>query len=145
VSPILNSYGHPVPVIDGKLQKTGEKYRAKVLSQDFGKERCSVSIEIKGAYDIKALKSLVRTFTWERSGASLTVKDVFEFTEPTAFEVPYLVYDGIDCSPEISVSPAGHTLKKEKVPNPRAPWEPWRVAIVPAQPVVRAEVSVVFR
>ena len=73
------------------------------------------------------------------------MKDVFEFSEPTAFEVPYLVYDGRDCEPEISVAPAGYTLKKEKVPNPRAPWEPWRVAIVPAKPVVRAEVAVTFR
>ena len=144
-SPILNSYGHPVPLVAGKKQKTGAQYCAKVLSQDFGKEKCTVSIEIKGAYDIKSLKSLVRTFTWERSGASLTVKDVFEFSEPMAFEVPYLVYDGRDCEPEISVAPAGYTLKKEKVPNPRAPWEPWRVAIVPAKPVVRAEVAVTFR
>ncbi len=144
-SPILNSYGHPVPLVAGKKQKTGAQYCAKVLSQDYGKEKCTVSIEIKGAYDIKSLKSLVRTFTWERSGASFTVKDVFEFSEPTAFEVPYLVYDGRDCEPEISVAPAGYTLKKEKVPNPRAPWEPWRVAIVPAKPVVRAEVAVTFR
>ena len=142
-SPILSSYGHPVPVVGGELQRTGSRYRAKVVAQDFGDKVCTLSLELKGAYEVKTLKSLVRTFSWDRSGRMFTVKDRFEFTEPTAFEDPYLVYDGNPCKPEIEVVPAGHSLKEEKIPNPGR-LSPRRIAVVPAAPVKEAEVTFTF-
>ena len=32
---ILNSYGHPVPVVAGELQKPGTQYAAQVLDTEF--------------------------------------------------------------------------------------------------------------
>ena len=142
-SKILNSYGHPVPVVGGELQRTGSRYRAKVVAQDFGDKVCTLSLELKGAYEVKTLKSLVRTFAWDRSGNMFTVKDRFEFSEPTSFEDPYLVYDGKPCTPEIAVVPAGHSLKEEEIPNPGR-LSPRRIAVIPTAPVKEAEVTFTF-
>jgi hypothetical protein len=144
-SSILNSYGHPVPMIDGELQRTGETYGAKIVSQSFGDKVCSVSLEIKGAYGVKKLKSAVRTFIWERSGAFFTVKDSFEFSEPIKVEVPYLAYDGVECKTEIEVTPSTYTVRKERIPNPNAPYSPDRIAVIPSVGNSKVEVSITFR
>ena len=143
-SPVLNSYGHPVPVIGGALQKHGAQYRAKILSQKLDGDMCSVSMELKDAYAAKPLKSLVRTFIWDRSGKTFMVKDRFEFSEPTTFEDPYLTYKDVKCVPEISVSPAGYTLKEEDIQNPNR-ISPHRIAVAPKVPVTSAEVVFTFR
>lgn len=143
-SPIINSYGHPVPTVAGELQKAGRQHRAEIVAQDIGSERCSVSMELKAAYDVKSLKSLVRTFAWERSGKVLTIRDRFSFTEPTLFEDPYLTYGDVPCTPEISVVPAGHSLKVEDIPNPYHN-APRRIAVIPSSPATEAEVTFVFR
>ncbi len=143
-SPVINSYGHPVPVVGGELQKTGARYGAKVVERVFGEKECRISLELKGAYGAKTLKSLVRTFIWDRAGEKFTVKDRFEFTEPTTFEDPYLAYAERPCRPEISVIPAGHSLKEEDIPNPGYN-SPHRVAVVPSGPVMSAEVTFTFR
>ena len=143
-SPMLNSYGHPVPSVGGSLQCEGRQYAAKILSCDLGERTCSVSMEIKGAYNVKTLKSLVRTFSWERNGSLFTVKDHFEFTEPTAFEVPYISYEGAGCKPQVTVVPEGYSIKGEDIPNPDMPLKPRRMAVVPDRPVQSAEVTISF-
>lgn len=143
-SPIINSYGHPVPTVGGALQKTGAQYRAKVVAQDIGRDRCSVSLELKDVYCVKTLKSLVRTFIWDRSGKTFTVRDRFSFTELTLFDDPYLAYGDDACAPEISVVPAGHSLREESIPNPYHK-APRRIAVIPSAPVMEAEVTFTFR
>lgn len=143
-SPIINSYGHPVPTVGGALQKTGAQYRAQVVAQELGRDRCSVSLELKDVYGVNTLKSLVRTFVWDISGKTFTVRDRFSFTEPTLFEDPYLAYGDATCAPEISVVPAGYSLKEEDIPNPHHN-APRRIAVVPSAPVMETEVAFTFR
>ncbi|MBR4652569.1 MAG: hypothetical protein IKO72_04350 [Kiritimatiellae bacterium] len=92
VSKVLSSYGHPVPVVGGRLQKTGRAAAAKVLRAEFSDEKDVVELDCTAAYDVPALKSLVRTMTFDRANSSITITDRVAFSEPTAFEVPVITY-----------------------------------------------------
>ena len=92
VSKVLNSYGHPVPVVGGKLQSTGRAAAAKVLRAEFTDAKDTVEIEYAAAYAVPALKSLVRTLSFDRVNDTLTVTDKVVCSEPTAFEVPVITY-----------------------------------------------------
>ena len=86
VSDVLNSYGHPVPVVAGKLQKTGRNARGKVLREEFGKNADILALDISSAYAVPELQKLQRTFTYSRKGTgSLTVTDEVAFKKPKEF------------------------------------------------------------
>ena len=92
VSKVLNSYGHPVPVIGGKLQKGGRAAAAKVLETRFTEDEDVISIDYAAAYNVPALKSLVRTMKFNRVRRTVSITDKVSFTEPTSFEVPVITY-----------------------------------------------------
>lgn len=85
-SKVINSYGHPVPVIDGQLQRDGADAKAAVLSSKFTDACDEITFDIKSAYDVKKLKSLVRTFRFNRNPESVEIEDAFEFDKPGSFE-----------------------------------------------------------
>ena len=93
-SDVLNSYGHPVPLVDGVKQGTGAKFAAKVLSSAFSDACDTVTYDIKGAYPAtsNALRSLVRSVSFDRVAACVTVRDTFSFATPGAFESPIVTY-----------------------------------------------------
>ncbi len=91
-SKVLNSYGHPVPVVGGKLQSTGRRAAARVLRADFTPERDVLVLDLTAAYAVPALTSLVRTFTFDRAKLAFTVSDHITCSAPTAFEVPVISY-----------------------------------------------------
>lgn len=65
-----SSFGHSVPVINGKGQQAGEKFCAK----DFRADSFSASMDIGGAYNIDALAKLTRTII---CGENLELCDKF--------------------------------------------------------------------
>ncbi len=68
------SQGHSVPIINGKYQKFGKEYAAKdVLFSDEG-----MIADISGAYAIDELKTLNRTFKFNKETSTVYVKDEFE-------------------------------------------------------------------
>lgn len=88
-SNVLNSYGHPVPVISGKLQKTGKKAAAKCLDYTSRGKRTNVHLDITAAYGKTGtkLEKLIREFNYDRSGCGkLTVIDIVEFKTSGSFE-----------------------------------------------------------
>ncbi len=86
-SKVLNSFGHPVPRVAGKLQRTGRRAAARVVKADFTDSADTLALDIGSAYDVKELEKLHRTFTFSREGEGrLTVTDEVEFTEPKEFE-----------------------------------------------------------
>ncbi len=94
VSDLLNSYGHPVPVVAGELQSTGREAAADVLSTDFAEERDEIVMDISAAYEVPGLTRLEREFIYDRTGAgSFTVADTVEFAEAQSFETA-LITDG---------------------------------------------------
>jgi hypothetical protein len=86
-SQLLNSYGHPVPRVAGKLQEAGPEYRARVLLKEFSAATDRMILDLRSAYDVPILRKLEREFLYDRTGAgSLTITDRVEFSEPAAFE-----------------------------------------------------------
>ncbi len=93
-SNLLNSWGHPVPVVAGELQRTGRDAAAVVLASDFTDGRDSLTLDLSAAYDCRELTKLERAFVYDRGGdGSLTVTDTVAFSEPRSFETA-LITDG---------------------------------------------------
>lgn len=98
VSKVLNSYGHPVPVVGGELQAAGANFRAKVVSTSFSDDRDAVVFDLAGAYP-NPPKRLVRTVSFVRGAApSVTVRDEVEFAGPKAFETAFVTYGEVEKS-----------------------------------------------
>jgi hypothetical protein len=86
-SRVLNSYGHPVPVVAGNLQQTGHKACARVLRTDFTPETDTFVLDLSRAYDVPELQRLERKLVYSRTGAGcITITDTVEFATPQAFE-----------------------------------------------------------
>ncbi len=92
-SEVINSFGHGVPRIAGKLQKKGRAAAAKVLKTQFTDKADTLVLDISSAYDVKELKQLKRTFVFSREGqGSLTVIDQAEFDTPQSFGAALITF-----------------------------------------------------
>jgi hypothetical protein len=78
-----SSFGHSVPIIDGRGQSEGARRAARVLSFTSEGGRTILSLEIAGAYDCPRLESLVRRFEFDGC-RRLVVTDSFAFAEAGA-------------------------------------------------------------
>ncbi len=161
VSKVLNSYGHPVPVVGGKLQFTGRKAAAKVLRADFTDAKDELEIEYAAAYDVPALKSLRRTLVFDRVQDTITISDRIVCSEPTSFEVPVVTYRTWKKNAESTsfvFDKSANTYRKmkmevsssalvkfseETIENPQRP-SPQRLAFTFAQPVTEATFTTTF-
>ena len=65
-SPVLNSFGHAVPVIAGQLQKTGAEARGVILETNFTDAADTFKLNLRSAYAVPALQQLERTFIFQR-------------------------------------------------------------------------------
>jgi hypothetical protein len=94
-SNVLNSFGHPVPVVAGKLQRTGGDARAEVLRSEFTDQVDTLDLDIAAAYDVPELQSLTRTFAYSRDGSgTLTITDRVTFAEPREFATALITLGG---------------------------------------------------
>ncbi|MBN1347128.1 MAG: heparinase II/III family protein, partial [Phycisphaerae bacterium] len=85
-SKVLNSYGHPVPMVAGELQKSGRSATGRVVKTSFGDAEDVLVLDLSSAYGVKGLKGLTRTFRYSRAGAgSLTIVDEVELAGPGRF------------------------------------------------------------
>ncbi len=90
-SKLLNSFGHPVPVIDGKLQKPGKGTYAPILTTVNNEREFVRSYDIAPAYQLPEIKKLVRTFRYSRlAPGSFAVTDEAEFSKEVTFETALL-------------------------------------------------------
>ncbi len=86
-SNVLNSFGHSVPLVAGKMQSAGAKAKAVTLKTDFTDARDTLVFDIRSAYAVEGLQRLTRTYVFSRAGAgSLTVTDEVAFSRPQSFE-----------------------------------------------------------
>jgi len=92
-SGVLNSFGHPVPLVAGKLQRGGRSAAAKVLKTEFTDETDTLVLDLRAAYDVKGLEKLQRTFIFSRQGSgSLTVIDEVGFAGPQSFATALVTF-----------------------------------------------------
>ncbi len=86
-SKVINSYGHPVPVVAGQLQKTGKNAKANIIKTQFSEQEDIFALDIKDAYPVSGLIKLEREFKFSRiRDSALTVTDTVEFKTPKSFE-----------------------------------------------------------
>jgi len=86
-SNVLNSFGHAVPLVAGKMQQAGAKARAVTLKTDFTDAQDTLVFDIRSAYGVEGLQKLTRTYVFSRAGAgSLAVTDDVAFSQPQSFE-----------------------------------------------------------
>jgi hypothetical protein len=82
-SKLLNSFGHPVPEIDGGLQLDATKVKVKVTTHAFSPQEDRITIDMTPAYQVAQLKQTTRTLVHNRSGNGMVeVIDEFHLTEP---------------------------------------------------------------
>lgn len=160
-SKVLNSYGHPVPVVAGRLQQAGRKFEAKIVKTDFADDRDEIVYDLTKCYDAPGLKSLVRRVVFDREGGAITIEDDIEFDKPSKFEVPYVTYRDYvkdDASrhfvfrhPEgerslaLDVEPSAPVVfRDEKIENPGLPTVT-RLGFSFAEPVTTASLKMTFR
>ncbi|MHC4480817.1 MAG: hypothetical protein ACYS1C_07590, partial [Planctomycetota bacterium] len=94
-SEILNSYGHPVPVVARQLQSTGRQACGRVIRTEFTGLADTLVLDLSAAYEVPGLRKLQRTFTYCREGAgSLTVTDEVAFDRPEQFGTALITLGG---------------------------------------------------
>ena len=84
-SPLLNSFGHPVPRFRESLQKTGKDFSSKVIRTAFAEDRDSIVYDLTDAYKRKEVRNVVREFHYDRSARTVTVTDRVD-QSPDPFE-----------------------------------------------------------
>lgn len=89
----LNSFGHPVPRVAGRLQRTGRDAQAKVLEAKFSEAVDRLVLDIRSPYDVPGLAKLQRTFVFDRTGpGSLTVTDEVDLSQAQTFGTALITY-----------------------------------------------------
>ncbi|MGC8640438.1 MAG: hypothetical protein ACP5XB_11240 [Isosphaeraceae bacterium] len=92
-SNVLNSFGHPVPRVAGKLQKEGRSAEAKVRKTSFTDKEDTLVLDIRSCYDVPGLKKLQRTFVYSRQGrGALSINDEVEMATPESFETALITF-----------------------------------------------------
>lgn len=93
-SNVLNSFGHPVPLVSGKLQRTGRQASGQIVREDFTDISDTLILDISSAYDVPELEKLQRTFVYSRKDSgSLTVTDEVVFSKPCDFGTALITFD----------------------------------------------------
>ncbi|MDR3232233.1 MAG: heparinase II/III-family protein [Planctomycetaceae bacterium] len=96
-SNLLNSFGHPVPVVNGQMQKAGRQYSGKIVTKTFSDAQDLCVMDISAAYGLKEIEKLKRTFRFTRTDSgqanSLTVTDEVKLTAAGTFETALISYD----------------------------------------------------
>ena len=86
--PIKNSFGHPLPVVDGNLQQTGKSAQGKILHTAMSQTVDSCLLDLTAAYaQTTSLHQLTRQFVYDRTGkGSFSIEDRYSAEAPIAFE-----------------------------------------------------------
>ena len=93
-SNVLNSFGHPVPLVNGKLQRTGRKASGRIVRDNFTENSDTLVLDISSAYDVPELEKLQREFVYSRQDSgSLVVTDEVVFSKPCDFGTALITFD----------------------------------------------------
>ena len=157
-SKVLNSYGHDVPVVAGRLQLKGASAKGVIKESTFPPEQSSILIDMTSCYDVAELVSLTRRFTFDHAAQKVIVTDNVVFNSPQTFEDAIITsssyrintnsnvefYDKKSIvTANIAVTGAEWTLDKEYIENPKR-ISPTRIGIKLEKPVLKATVECVY-
>ena len=101
-SNLLNSFGHPVPVVGGQLQSPGKgdhtarygsEFQATLVESAFSEDEDRLVLDLKNAYVLDSLEKLTRAFLHNRTGdGQVVVVDEVEFSQPETFETALITF-----------------------------------------------------
>ncbi|MBQ3388886.1 MAG: heparinase II/III family protein [Thermoguttaceae bacterium] len=96
---LLNSFGHPVPRINGTLQKPGAEVQAQVLEFEPAGDSVSYTLDLSAAYAGSGAERVVRRYEYTRAGQEtpnrLTVTDTVTFAPgaPRTADFPLITFE----------------------------------------------------
>ena len=91
---MINSFGHPVPKVAGKLQKSGRNAKGEIVQKSFSDREDRIEMDMTSAYEVKTLGSLIRQFIYSREGeGKVTIIDTVDFSQPEAFESALITFE----------------------------------------------------
>lgn len=141
--PILGSYGHSVPVVNGKQQRAGAQAVAKEIRHEIQQHQDEWTVDLGSCYDEPTLRSLQRTWILRRDATpQLVIRDDVRFRQPATFSTAvvmrgecrkaadgvYLVREDDSCLRLTITASSPLHFKFEKIANPKA-FEPIRLGI----------------
>ncbi len=156
--PILSSYGHSVPLINGQLQSPGRKAAGKITRLDFKPDADLWSVDLSACYPKAGIKSLERQWTFHRGEKPfLQVSDTVKFNEDGTFETAvvgsatwaqasdkiWLLRDGASILKVTVDSTQPAEFRLEKLLNPDR-YEPCRLGIKLREKVKEAVVRITY-
>jgi len=157
---VINSWGHPVPLVAGKFQRTGSDAKATLVRKEFTDTRDTLVLDITRAYHPPTLpKSLTRTIVYDRGGhGSLSVTDKVEFPDAQKFGTALISYGDLRRNDDgsllitmgdesvvvtIETGSVPYEIHEERIKSEvRARRKPRRIGIDLAQPVTSARITV---
>lgn len=83
---ILNSSGHPVPVVNGQLQNGTTPLLGNTPRPSDNGESLEMTVDMKPAYSETRLTKLARRFLHHRPSGEVVVEDQFSASEPISFQ-----------------------------------------------------------
>ena len=95
-SALLNSWGHPVPVINGEKQPAGAEYCGTILQHEARNGYQAAVIDLKNAYSYHGLLQLTRTVRNDariRNSIKIVVRDNVEFNIPSHFGTAIITFE----------------------------------------------------
>ena len=84
--PVMNSFGHPVPVVGGQFQRSGQDARATLVKADFGTTMDTMTMDLHACYAVPGLRKLARTWKFNRAkSGALVIEDTLGADAPLDF------------------------------------------------------------
>lgn len=85
--PVMSSYGHSTPLVDGQLQRPGKASQGKLLKTEFTPLKDEMSMDLSSCYAVEGLRKLERNWVFTRNGTGgMVLEDRFECARPIRFE-----------------------------------------------------------
>lgn len=161
-SNVINSFGHPVPIVAGQMQMLGRERAARVVQTQFTDEQNLLVLDLRAAYPPVGASLLQRSFVARRGAhPEIVVTDTVRFDEPKSFgtalitfgpwreEAPgvLIIGEGKDAV-RVRYSAKGGTLRiktetiEENLPENR---KPARLGFDFGEPVENAEITFSIR
>jgi hypothetical protein len=97
----INSWGHPVPLVAGRMQREAIKIKAPVLDIQRSALRDEILMDLRDAYEVSSLQSLTRRMTHERGSKDgkaaqrIVIEDQMKAQQPITFESALTTLGGI--------------------------------------------------
>lgn len=158
---LFSSLGHPVPLVAGQAQRPGREAAARILPEAATATPAgdTFAIDLRSAYPVPELKSLVRTFRYSRgSQPALRVQDELHAEKPVSFETALttrakwkraseyqleFAAGGQRLLADIEPPPGGVDISAEKIEEDCVPFE--RIAVRLRQPLAAGRLAITFR